>query len=107
MPVPKMDSKRVANQAVFRNVNERISDLNEAFSVQLDLDAQVVCECPDLGCIQTISITPAEYGRIRENKTWFIVVADHIDPELQEVVEAHEHFAVVAVPERLLPDQAH
>jgi hypothetical protein len=101
-----MDSKRVANQTVFRSVNERIRDLNEDFSAQFDLDAHFVCECPDLGCIEPISIAPAEYRRIRENKAWFIVVSGHIDPELEDVIETHEGFTVVAVPERLLPDRA-
>ena len=106
MPVRRMDSKRVANQAVLRSVNERISELNEDFSVQLDLDEQFVCECPDLTCIEPISMTPPDYRRVRENRTWFIVVAGHIDTELEEVVETHEGFTVVAVPEDLLPDQA-
>src|SRR5512133_3960208 len=105
MPVQRMDSKRVANQAVLRSVNERISDLNETFSAQgLGLPARFVCECPDLECIEPVFIAPAEYRRIRENKTWFIVVAPHIDSELQDVIETHEGFTVVAVPERLLPD---
>jgi hypothetical protein len=106
MPVRRMDSKRVANQAVLRSVNERISDLNEEFSAHLDLDAQFVCECPDLGCIEPISMAPAEYRRIRENATWFILVAGHIDPEFEDVVETHEGFTVVAVPGHLLPDRA-
>src|SRR5690348_8246323 len=98
MPVRRMDSKRVANQDLFRSVNERVRDLNEAFSAQLDLDAQYVCECPDLGCIEPITMTAAEYQRIRENKTWFILVADHVDTDLEDVVETHEGFTVVAVP---------
>ena len=101
-----MDSKRVANQAVLRSVNERIRDLNEEYSAQLDLDPEFVCECADLRCIERISLDPAEYRRIRENKTWFIVFAGHIDPELEELIETHEGFSVVAVPERLLPDHA-
>jgi hypothetical protein len=101
-----MDSKRVANQALLRSVNERIRDLNAEFSAQLDLDPHFICECPDLGCIAPISMAVAEYRRVRENKTWFILVADHVDTELEDVIETHEGFALVAVPERLLPDQA-
>ena len=106
MPVRRMDSKRVANQTMFRSVNERIRDLNEEFSAQLDLDPQFVCECPDLGCIEPISMSPTEFRRIREKPTWFILVPAHIDTEFEEVIETHEGFSVVAVPEHLLPDQA-
>ena len=101
-----MDSKRVANQAVFRSVNERIRDLNEEFSARLDLDPEFVCECADLRCIERISLDPADYRRIRESTTRFIVFAGHIDPALEKLVETHEGFSVVAVPERLLPDHA-
>ena len=105
MPVRRMDSKRVANQAMFRSVNERISFLNEEFSAQLDLDPVFVCECPDLGCIESVSMTAADYRRIRENRTWFFVVAGHIDDELEDVVETHAGFTIVSVPEHLLPER--
>ena len=101
-----MNSKRVANQALLRGVNERIHDLNAELSALLDLDPQFICECPDLGCIEPISMAAAEYRRVRENKTWFILVADHVDTELEDVIETHERFVVVAVPERVLPDHA-
>jgi len=41
-----------------------------------------------------------------DRKTWFIVIADHVDIELEDIIETHQGFAVVAVPEGLLPDQA-
>ena len=103
MPVRRMDAKRVANQAIFRSVNERLSELNEAFAEDLDLDPEVMCECPDLECATPIPVPIADYRRIRKKPTWFVVVPDHVDRQLEDVVETHTEYVIVAVPENLLP----
>jgi hypothetical protein len=104
VPVRRMDSKRVANQAAFRSVNERISDLNETFAHAFALDAAVICECPDLACSTPISVPFAAYHRIREKPTWFLVLPEHVDDDFEEVIERHAEYAVVAVPDDLVPD---
>lgn len=104
MPVRRMDTKRVSSQALFRDVNERIRDLNEAFAEQRDLEPTYLCECPDLGCTQSITLPIEAYRRIRAEPTWFFVAADHVDTGLEEVVEDHGAYVVVSVPERLLHD---
>jgi len=106
VPVRRMDSKRIANQAVFRSVNERITDLNETFAHAFGLDAAVVCECPDLECSSPISVPFAAYNRVREKRTWFLVLPEHVDHDLEEVIERHAEYVVVAVPEELLVDPA-
>lgn len=98
-----MDAKRVANQAIFRDVNDRISELNEAFADGLDLDAEVMCECPDLACATLIALPVADYRRVRTKPTWFVVIPEHVDRQLEDVVEAHTEYVIVAVPENLLP----
>ena len=104
MPVRRMDSKRVANQAAFRSVNERISDLNETFAQGFGLDAAVICECPDLACARPISVPFAAYHRVREMRAWFLVLAEHVDHDFEEVIESHAEYVVVAVPDDLAPD---
>jgi hypothetical protein len=106
VPVRRMDSKRVSNLALFRSVNQRIRDLNEAFSEQLDLETSFFCECPDLGCMECVSVPVEAYRRIREVPTWFVVSPGHVDAELEEVAEDHGSYMVVSVPEHLLPDAA-
>lgn len=99
-----MDSKRVANQALFRTVNDRISDLNAALADQLDLETGFICECPDFSCTETIAIPIEDYRHIREEATWFVVTPRHVDHELENVVESRDLYVVVSVPEDLLPD---
>src|SRR5690242_6698849 len=82
LPTRKMDSKRVANQAILRSVNERISDLNESLAATLDLDPIFVCECSDLSCVTPITVALDDYRRVRENEKQFVVTPDHVEPEL-------------------------
>jgi hypothetical protein len=45
--------------AVFRDVNERIHDLNEAFDTVL-ATGEWFCECADPACIERLEMTLAE-----------------------------------------------
>jgi hypothetical protein len=96
-----MDSKRVANQAVFRSVNDRISDLNESLADLLDGDPQFICECSDLACVAPISVAVENYRRIRENSRQFIVTPDHVEPDLADVVHANDGYVIVSIREHL------
>ena len=53
------------------------------------------CECGDAGCSRTISLTTAEYARVRSCATHFAVALNHENPESEQVVEENERYAVV------------
>ncbi len=97
LPTRRMDSKRVANQAIFRDVNNRIQEINEPFSVVTGLDPVFVCECSDLTCVSPISVTLSDYRGIRENEGHFIVTPDHVERDLVRIVDANESYVVVAL----------
>ena len=69
------------NQAIFREVNERIgylAEVNERIGyVAEDATSEFVCECSNTECISTIELTVAEYERVRSNPTWFVIKPDH------------------------------
>jgi hypothetical protein len=82
------------NEALFRQVNERIEDLSEAFATPSETFA-VVCECGDLGCTDHIDVPPAVYERTRQNPTRFVVKAGHEVRDVERVVEADDDNCVV------------
>jgi len=84
----------VHNEALFRQVNASIEDLNEG-RVELTGDFAIVCECGDLQCTDQIRVTKTVYERTRENAVWFLVKEGHEIPEVEHVVEAGEGFAIV------------
>jgi hypothetical protein len=82
------------NQALFRAVNERARELNEAFA-SLTGSSATACECADTTCIETLEIAPAEYAEVRANPRHFAVLPDHIYPEVEQVVRTSEQYVVV------------
>lgn len=74
------------NEAVFRQVNENLHRLNEAFSAVTNR-VELVCECGDLGCVERISVSLDEYEKLRSHADRFLVAAGHVAPgDVEEVV---------------------
>jgi hypothetical protein len=94
--------ERVArNEALFREVNERIKLVNE--SQEAPSETEFLCECGDPECTIPISLTLAEYEQVRRVSTHFAIVPGHSDPSIEQVVARHDRFAVV---EKTDPDAA-
>jgi hypothetical protein len=81
------------NEALFREVNERIEDVQAGFSAEERVD--FLCECGSDDCTQPISLTLAEYEQIRQNPEHFVVVPGHDVVDVERVVEQTDHYAVV------------
>ena len=82
------------NEALYRQVNERIAEVNDAFEVVTG-DFAVVCECGDLQCTEQIGVPRAVYERARQNASWFIVAPGHEAPDVEHVVEADGGYVIV------------
>src|SRR5215218_4352214 len=69
------------NQALYREVNERVREMNEAFDAFLPL-GEWICECANEECFETIEMTHEEYEAVRAGGTRFFVKPDdaHIVP---------------------------
>ena len=81
------------NEALFREVNERIEDLQEHLGQARSFD--IVCECGDGGCMERFTITNDAYAALRSDVHRFAVVPGHELPELERTVERHERYFVV------------
>src|SRR5881275_1871195 len=82
------------NQSLFREINERIESLNEAFGDVLPT-AEWVCECAADSCLERMTIPLDDYQRIRAHSTWFPVLPGHEVPAVERVVERHDDYYVV------------
>jgi hypothetical protein len=82
------------NEALFREVNERLEQLQESFDVGSERQ-EFLCECGDSTCAERIALTRAEYERVRADPTLFVVVAGHEVRDVEEVVESNERFDIV------------
>lgn len=82
------------NEAVFREVNERIEDLARSFGLGAE-PLDFVCECGDVSCAEQIRMNAGDYERMREDSTLFAVYPGHEMPEAEEVVAKHKGFDIV------------
>ncbi len=78
------------NEALFREVNERIREITT-----WDSGVEFLCECGDPDCTQPIVMTVEEYEAVRSRATRFLIVTGHEIPDVERVVERTERFAVV------------
>jgi hypothetical protein len=84
------------NQALYREVNEQVEALNEAFDELLDAASTWICECADTECNEPMEFPLAEYEAVRAHPNRFAVLPGHVYPEVEHVVEEHDGYVVVA-----------
>jgi hypothetical protein len=88
------EERLVRNETLFRQVNERLKELGESFSVVAD-KADFICECSSERCTEQISLTLEDYERVRSDPTHFVVVRGHEVPGIERVVYALRDDLVV------------
>ena len=89
-----MRQERVAkNEALFREVNERIKHMNQHLDTKDEAD--FICECGDADCTHPVSLTLAEYEQVRSRGTHFAVVPGHVATDIERVVAHYPRFEVV------------
>ena len=98
------DERIGLNEAIFREVNERIENLAEKFELK-DQPLDLICECGDADCVRRISMTRAEYEEIRSDPRQFAVHPGHEYPDVEEIVGRRRGYDIVSknegIPERI------
>lgn len=89
------DRRKAANEAVFRNVNERIERLQHSFAVAESEPLQMICECDRLDCMARVPVGVEAYELIRSQPDHFIVSPGHEDTAVEEVVSTTADYAIV------------
>ena len=89
-------------QSLFRDVNERVREINLAFADFVPL-GDWVCECADPACAERIGLTGAEYEAVRGDSTTFAVAPtdDHVFEQIEDVIDRSDRYWIVQSRERL------
>jgi hypothetical protein len=84
------------NQSLFREVNERVNDINKPHALWVTL-SDWVCECADETCAERIQLSPQQYETVRSQATHFMVASadEHVHLEVERIVEKRERYWVV------------
>jgi hypothetical protein len=86
--------RRGKNEVMFRNVNERLREVGEGFSLITDV-AEFVCECGNSSCTERVQLSLAAYEEIRADPTRFFVIKGHEQPEYEKVVSEEQGYLIV------------
>ncbi len=81
------------NEVVFRDVNERINDINR--DMGFNEEADFICECGNADCAAPITLRLLEYEAVRAHPTRFAIFPGHEILDVEDVVEQNDRFAVV------------
>jgi hypothetical protein len=93
--VDPSDEQRARNELLFREVNERVEEINEGLNGEsYDLLMVFVCECGETDCTEQIKLRRTEYEAIRANPKHFAVLPGHEDLKIARVIEQHDGFLV-------------
>jgi hypothetical protein len=81
------------NEALFREVNERIEELSGSDAA--DDRLEFLCECGRRSCLQAVRTSRREYEAVGAAPDRFLLAPGHEQPEIERLVIRSEHFYVV------------
>jgi hypothetical protein len=88
----RRDERLARNEALFREVNERIEQISRDESQE---PLEFLCECGDAGCTATIPLSRTEYERVRSDPMFFVVKPGHGAASVEDVVGEDERYQIV------------
>ncbi len=91
------EARAATNHALFREVNERVKEVNEGFSLVIPM-SEWVCECANDTCVERIKQSANECEAVRRDQARFFVAPtnEHVWPEVEHVIERSDHYWIVA-----------
>jgi hypothetical protein len=89
--------RKAENESRLRQRNEELQAHNAAYNWVDPPYADWLCECGDLDCTAPVQLTVREYESVRDVPTHFLVSPshDHVEPEIERVVEQNDRYWVV------------
>ena len=88
------EERLARNESFFRGINERIRDAAAVHGGDAHV-YEFICECADPGCVERVSLTLAEYERVRGEGSRFVLAPGHDLQSIESVVAATPDHIVV------------
>jgi hypothetical protein len=87
-------ARRLAqNEALFREVNERVETLSHQLGPSVPY--HFLCECASPDCTMRISLPLSVYEQVRADGRQFVVLPRHYTPDVEDLVIEEETYWVV------------
>jgi hypothetical protein len=85
------EQRIAANEAHFRDVNERIARKDAPQHEELE----IICECGDADCLERITVPLAAYERARSDSTLFLAKPGHLQAEAEQIVADNRGYQLI------------
>lgn len=105
-PAKNSKQRRANNELIFKNINLKTSKLVDAVFNEhdkIDVPIEFYCECSNTDCIEKVSLTLADFEKIRRNPSYFLIKPGHNQPDIEELVDGKPNYAVVEKHQPLRP----
>jgi hypothetical protein len=85
------------NEALFREVNERIEGVSESLRSMSEASAvEFICECSRTECHAAVEVQLRDYEGIRAHPARFLVAVGHLwSPEAEQLIDENAGYWVV------------
>jgi hypothetical protein len=90
--VDSREERIAQNEALFREVNERIKQATVSEASEM---LTLLCECGDVDCTQMVELPLEDYEDVRRRGERFFLVTGHEDMRLERVIERAAEFVIV------------
>jgi hypothetical protein len=90
------EKRAATNQTLFREVNERVKELNDGFTLFTPL-REWICECANDACTERVEMSATEYEAVRSDAARFFVAPsdEHLWPDVEEVTTRNGRYWIV------------
>jgi hypothetical protein len=94
--LPERLQRQARNEALFREVNERIAQLGQRGEAWSPEGTDFLCECGEgEGCGLRVRVPLDVYDRVRAQDDRFIVRPGHETPEIERAIEWTDAYVIV------------
>jgi len=85
-----------SKRPLFREVNERIREVNASFESVAPINEILLCECSRSECSARLEVPADVYEAVRSEGHRFVVAPGHEEPAAEDVVAGAPGYLVVA-----------
>jgi hypothetical protein len=86
-----------SKRPLFREVNERIREVNASLGPAPPASEILLCECGRSGCSARLEVPLDVYEAVRSESHRFLVAPGHEEPDAEDVVAGAPSYLVVAM----------
>jgi hypothetical protein len=90
------EKRAASNQTLFRDVNERVKELNDGFTLSTPL-GEWICECANDTCTERVEMSATDYEAVRNGGARFFTAPsdEHVWPDVEIVTERNDRYWIV------------